>query len=164
MRRMLLADGPWPWKTLAAGLPWLERALSHAWFFVWHAWIHLWQNLSQSQGTVLGGTFVIIAAVIAFGTGSLNRRARDNQFDYQELKALYSESLNLTSQFAARHLKTSEERLADQRQITEKRPISPRGKRSGRYVSSPEECKGGVSQWCPRGSAGTAGSLTRVEE
>lgn len=117
---MLLADNPWPWKTLAAPLPWLEHALWHAWFFVWHAWIHLWQNLSQSQGTVLGGTFVIIAAVIAFGTGSLNRRARDNQFHYQELKELYSESLNLTSQFRVRHLKTGEERLADQRQMTEK--------------------------------------------
>ncbi|BCP14838.1 hypothetical protein [Mycobacterium paraintracellulare] len=117
---MLLADGPWPWKPLAAPLPWLGHTLSRAWFFVWHAWIHLWQNISPSQGTMLGGAFVIIAAVIAFGTGELNRRARDNQFHYQELKALYSESLNLASQYAVLHRKTTEERLAVQRQMTEK--------------------------------------------
>jgi hypothetical protein len=77
---MLLADDPWPWTTLAKVGPWLGEILHNVWFFIWHAWIHLWQNLSQSQGTVLGGTFVIIAAVIAFGTGSLNRRARETNF------------------------------------------------------------------------------------
>ncbi|OMC44088.1 hypothetical protein A5745_16760 [Mycobacterium sp. IS-2888] len=134
---MLLADGAWPWTTVAIYTQRLGDALLRTWFFVWHAWIHLWQNLSQSQGTVLGGAFVIIAAVIAFGTGSLNRRARDNQFHYQELKDLYSEALNLTSAFAIMHVKTREERLAVQRQMTEKmQQINTKLSLTGDYMTS----------------------------
>jgi hypothetical protein len=53
-----------------------------------------------AQGTVIGGAFVVLAAIIAFGTGSLNRRAEDKRFHYTELKALYSEALLVTSQMA----------------------------------------------------------------
>lgn len=102
--RMLLAGGPEPWKTLAVPMPWLGHVLARAWFFGWHAWIHLWQKLSQPQGTVLGGAFAIIAALIAFGTGSLNRRARDNQAHYQEPKELYSDALDLTGRYANMHM------------------------------------------------------------
>jgi hypothetical protein len=59
-----------------------------------------WYNLTPAQGTVIGGTFVVIAAIIAFGTGSLTRRAEDKRFHYTELKALYSEALLVTSQMA----------------------------------------------------------------
>lgn len=63
--------------------------------------MNLWHNLTPAQGTVIGGAFVVLAAIIAFGTGSLNRRAEDKRFHYTELKALYSEALLATNQMAA---------------------------------------------------------------
>jgi hypothetical protein len=41
-------------------------------------WMNVWHNLTPAQGTVIGGTFVVLAAIIAFGTGSLTRRAEDD--------------------------------------------------------------------------------------
>lgn len=70
------------------------------WFHVWHAWMNVWHNRTSAQGTVIGGTFVVLAAVIAFGTGSLNRRGEDERFHYTELKALYAEALTVTGQMA----------------------------------------------------------------
>jgi hypothetical protein len=43
-----------------------------------------------------------------------------NQFHYQELKELYSEALNLTAAYRIMHMKTSDERLAVQDQMTAK--------------------------------------------
>jgi hypothetical protein len=62
--------------------------------------MNVWHNLTPAQGTVIGGTFVVLAAIIAFGTGSFNRRAEDKRFHYTELKSLYSEALLVTSQMA----------------------------------------------------------------
>ena len=60
-----------------------------------HWWFNLWHNLTPAQGTVLGGTFVIIAGIIAFGTGSLNRRSEGKRFHYEEMKTLYTEALRI---------------------------------------------------------------------
>ena len=60
-----------------------------------HWWFDVWHNLTPAQGTVLGGTFVIIAGIIAFGTGSLNRRSEGKRFHYEEMKTLYTEALRI---------------------------------------------------------------------
>lgn len=58
-------------------------------------WIDLWHNVTPGQGTLLGGAFVVLAGVIAFGTGALDRRSRQKRFHYEELKTLYAEALRI---------------------------------------------------------------------
>ena len=58
-------------------------------------WLDLWQNLTPPQGTVLGGMFVLFAGIVAFGTGSLNRRSEAKRFHYEEMKTLYAEALRI---------------------------------------------------------------------
>ena len=59
------------------------------------AWTELWHNITPGQGTLLGGAFVVLAGVIAFGTGSLDRRSQHKRFHYEEMKALYAEALRI---------------------------------------------------------------------
>jgi len=58
-------------------------------------WFDIWHNMTGGQGTVLGGAFVLVAGVIAFGTGSLDRRSQQKRYHYQEIKALYAEALRV---------------------------------------------------------------------
>ncbi len=58
-------------------------------------WLDFWQNLTPPQGTVIGGMFVLVAGIVAFGTGSLNRRSEAKRFHYEELKTLYAEALRI---------------------------------------------------------------------
>jgi hypothetical protein len=58
-------------------------------------WFDIWHNLTGGQGTVIGGTFVLVAGIISFGTGSLDRRSQQNRFHYEEMKALYAEALRV---------------------------------------------------------------------
>ena len=58
-------------------------------------WFDIWHNLTGGQGTVIGGTFVLVAGIISFGTGSLDRRSQQNRFHYEEMKALYAEALRI---------------------------------------------------------------------
>jgi hypothetical protein len=58
-------------------------------------WLTLWHNLTPAQGTLLGGLFILIAAVVAFGTGSLDRRTQATRFHYGEMKTLYAEALRI---------------------------------------------------------------------
>jgi hypothetical protein len=55
----------------------------------------IWHNLSGGQGTVLGGAFVLVAGIISFGAGSLDRRSQQNRFHYAEMKRLYAEALRI---------------------------------------------------------------------
>ena len=52
--------------------------------------LDLWNNLTSAQATLLGGTTVLLAGIIAFGTGSLNRRSEAKRFHYDEMKTLYA--------------------------------------------------------------------------
>ena len=58
-------------------------------------WFDIWHNLTGGQGTVLGGAFVLVAGVISFGTGSLDRRTQQKRFHYEEMKTLYAEALRV---------------------------------------------------------------------
>jgi hypothetical protein len=58
-------------------------------------WFDIWHNMTGGQGTVLGGAFVLVAGVIAFGTGSLDRRSQQKRFHYEEMKRLYAEALRV---------------------------------------------------------------------
>jgi hypothetical protein len=58
-------------------------------------WFDIWHNMTGGQGTVLGGAFVLVAGVIAFGTGSLDRRSQQKRFHYEEMKRLYAEALSV---------------------------------------------------------------------
>ncbi len=58
-------------------------------------WFDMWHNVTSGQGTVLGGAFVLLAGVISFGTGSLDRRSLQKRFHYEEMKALYAEALRV---------------------------------------------------------------------
>jgi hypothetical protein len=59
-------------------------------------WIHdLWHNMTPGQGTLVGGAFVILAGIIAFGTGALDRRSQHKRFHYEEMKTLYAEALRV---------------------------------------------------------------------
>ena len=58
-------------------------------------WIEFWHSLTPGQGTLLGGAFVVLAGVIAFSTGALDRRSEHKRFHYEEMKALYAESLRI---------------------------------------------------------------------
>jgi hypothetical protein len=58
-------------------------------------WLNIWHNLTPAQGTLLGGLFILCAAVVAFSTGSLDRRSRATRFHYEEMKALYAEALRI---------------------------------------------------------------------
>lgn len=55
----------------------------------------LWRNVTPGQGTLLGGAFVVLAGIIAFGTGSLDRRSQHKRFHYEEMKQLYAEALRI---------------------------------------------------------------------
>jgi hypothetical protein len=57
--------------------------------------LDLWHNVTPAQGTILGGTTVLIAGIIAFGTGSLNRRSEAKRFHYEEMKTLYAQALRI---------------------------------------------------------------------
>ncbi|OBF08026.1 hypothetical protein A5730_09800 [Mycobacterium sp. ACS4054] len=57
--------------------------------------VDLWHNVTPGQGTLLGGAFVVLAGVIAFATGSLDRRSRQKRFHYEEMKALYADALRI---------------------------------------------------------------------
>ena len=43
-----------------------------------------WETLTAGQGTLLGAMFVVLAAVIAFSTGWLDRRIEQRRFHYNE--------------------------------------------------------------------------------
>ena len=58
-------------------------------------WVDIWQNLTGGQGTLLGGAFVLLAGIISFGTGSLDRRSQQKRFHYEEMKTLYAEALRV---------------------------------------------------------------------
>jgi hypothetical protein len=58
-------------------------------------WFDLWHNLTPAQGTIIGGAFVLMAGIVAFGTGTLERRSRHQRFHYEEMKALYAEALRI---------------------------------------------------------------------
>jgi hypothetical protein len=58
-------------------------------------WFFLWHNMTPGQGTFLGGAFVLIAGVLTFSTGSLDRRSRAKRLFYEEMKALYAEALRI---------------------------------------------------------------------
>ena len=58
-------------------------------------WFDIWHSLTGGQGTVLGGAFVLVAGVISFGTGSLDRRSQQKRFHYEEMKTLYAEALRV---------------------------------------------------------------------
>jgi type II secretory pathway component PulM len=58
-------------------------------------WISLWHNVTPGQGTLLGGAFVVLAGVIAFSTGALDRRSEHKRFHYEEMKTLYAEALSI---------------------------------------------------------------------
>jgi type II secretory pathway component PulM len=58
-------------------------------------WINLWHNVTPGQGTLLGGAFVVLAGVIAFSTGALDRRSERKRFHYEEMKTLYAEALSI---------------------------------------------------------------------
>jgi hypothetical protein len=58
-------------------------------------WMNLWHNVTPGQGTLLGGAFVVLAGIIAFGTGSLDRRSEHKRFHYEEMKKLYAEALRI---------------------------------------------------------------------
>lgn len=59
-------------------------------------WIHnLWHNMTPGQGTLVGGAFVVLAGIIAFGTGSLDRRSQHKRFHYEEMKTLYADALRV---------------------------------------------------------------------
>lgn len=58
-------------------------------------WMDLWHNVTPGQGTLLGGAFVVLAGVIAFSTGALDRRSEHKRFHYEEMKSLYAEALSI---------------------------------------------------------------------
>jgi hypothetical protein len=58
-------------------------------------WMDLWHNVTPGQGTMLGGAFVVLAGIIAFGTGALDRRSEHKRFHYEEMKGLYAEALRI---------------------------------------------------------------------
>ena len=58
-------------------------------------WISLWHNVTPGQGTMLGGAFVVLAGIIAFSTGALDRRSEHKRFHYEEMKTLYAEALSI---------------------------------------------------------------------
>ena len=58
-------------------------------------WFDLWHSLTPAQGTIIGGAFVLMAGIVAFGTGTLERRSRHQRFHYEEMKALYAEALRI---------------------------------------------------------------------
>ncbi len=58
-------------------------------------WMDLWHNVTPGQGTLLGGAFVVLAGVMAFGTGSLDRRSEHKRFHYEEMKTLYADALRI---------------------------------------------------------------------
>ena len=60
-----------------------------------------WETLTAGQGTLLGAMFVVLAAVIAFSTGWLDRRIQQRRFHYNEVKAVYAEALELAYFFSA---------------------------------------------------------------
>ena len=60
-----------------------------------NGWFDVWRNLSAGQGTLLGGAFVLVAGIVAFGTGALERRSKHKRFHYEEIKALYAEALTI---------------------------------------------------------------------
>jgi len=58
-------------------------------------WMEFWHNLTPGQGTLLGGAFVVLAGIIAFGTGGLDRRSQQKRFHYDEMKTLYAQALSV---------------------------------------------------------------------
>ena len=58
-------------------------------------WLEIWHNLTPAQGTLLGGTFILVAGTLAFSTGGLDRRSRSKRLFYEEMKALYAEALRI---------------------------------------------------------------------
>ena len=44
-------------------------------------WFDAWHSLTPAQGTILGGVFVLMAGIVAFGTGALNRRSEAKRFN-----------------------------------------------------------------------------------
>ena len=55
----------------------------------------LWHNITPGQGTLVGGAFVVLAGIIAFSTGSLDRRSQHKRFHYEEMKTLYADALRV---------------------------------------------------------------------
>lgn len=58
-------------------------------------WNNFWHNLTPGQGTLLGGAFVVLAGIIAFSTGGLDRRSQHKRFHYEEMKTLYAQALSV---------------------------------------------------------------------
>jgi hypothetical protein len=52
-----------------------------------------WDHLTQAHATVIGGAFVLAAAIVAFGTGFLERKRQQRNFHYGEVKRAYADSL-----------------------------------------------------------------------
>ncbi len=58
-------------------------------------WNDFWHNLTPGQGTLLGGAFVVLAGILAFSTGGLDRRSQHKRFHYEEMKTLYAQALSV---------------------------------------------------------------------
>ncbi|MGO9506283.1 MAG: hypothetical protein ACLPXZ_02680 [Mycobacterium sp.] len=58
-------------------------------------WNNFWHNLTPGQGTLLGGAFVVLAGILAFSTGGLDRRSQHKRFHYEEMKTLYAQALSV---------------------------------------------------------------------
>ena len=58
-------------------------------------WTDFWHGMTPGQGTLLGGAFVVLAGILAFGTGALDRRSEHKRFHYEEMKSLYAEALRI---------------------------------------------------------------------
>lgn len=58
-------------------------------------WFEVWHNVTAGQATLIGGTFVLLAGIISFGTGSLDLRSQQKRFHYEEMKKLYADALRV---------------------------------------------------------------------
>jgi hypothetical protein len=58
-------------------------------------WMDIWHNITPGQATLLGGAFVLLAGLLTFSTGGLDRKTRAKRFYYEEMKALYAEALRI---------------------------------------------------------------------
>ena len=58
--------------------------------------MQLWTHLGITRhGGLLGGAFVVLAGIIAFSTGGLDRRSEQKRFHYEEMKTLYAQALSV---------------------------------------------------------------------
>ncbi|MFZ0718356.1 hypothetical protein [Mycobacterium sp.] len=69
-----------------------------------------WDHLTQAQGTVIGGGFVLVAAFIAFGTGFLERKRQQRNYHYEEAKRAYQDAVAYAIASRGLHKVPQEER------------------------------------------------------